>query len=107
MTVIKRDRQSSKQDLITAIDKLVPLLLDQGEEDAVEDLKNAAQTLKKAKDGSDELFQAVDLIIDAFEGDHELNAYMMTRDSSEWTEAEELSVASSRVFTLARRMAKR
>ena len=47
---------------------------------------------------------AIEAIIDAFEGDHELIAYTHQRDSREWTEVEELSQASSRVITLARRM---
>ncbi len=106
MTVIKRDRGTTKLDLISAIEKLCPLLLDQGEEDAVKDLKDAAAKLKKAPDASKEATDAVEKIVDAFEGDHELMAYTLTRDTQEWTEAEELSQASSRVLSLARRMHK-
>lgn len=104
MTVIKRDRNATKSDLIQAIEKLCPLLMDQGEEDAVADLKSAATQLKNAADGSDQANEAVEKILDAFEGDHELMAYTMTRDTKEWTAAEELSVASSRVLSLVRRM---
>lgn len=104
MTVIKRDRNATKSDLLQAIEKLCPLLLDQGEKDAVEDLKNAATELRGAGDGSESANEAIEKIIDAFEGDHELMAYTMTRDTKEWTAAEELSVASSRVLSLARRM---
>lgn len=106
MTVIKRDRGTTKLDLITAIEKLCPLLLGQGEEDAVQDLIDAAAKLKKAADPSKEAADAIEKIIDAFEGDHELMAYTLTRDTQEWTEAEELSQASSRVLSLARRMHK-
>jgi signal transduction histidine kinase len=105
MTVIKRDRKDSAQDLVTAIDKLNPLLAEQGEHDAVADLKKIAGDLKRAQLGTDPFKAAVDALLDAFEGDHELIAYTHQRkDSSEWTPAEELAIASCRVLNLARRM---
>jgi len=105
MTVIKRDRKDSAQDLVAAIDKLSPLLAEQGEHDAVVTLKKVAGDLRRAQLGTANFVQAVDQLIDAFEGDHELIAYTHQRkDSTEWTAAEELAIASCRVLNLARRM---
>jgi len=105
MTVIKRDRKESSADLVVAIEKLAPLLENQGESDAVAELRTAGSNLKKAVPGSAEHKAAVTTIVDAFEGDHELIAYTFQRpNSTGWSEAEELSIASARVLNLARRM---
>lgn len=105
MTVIKRDRKNSSADLIVAIEKLIPLLQDQKEDDAISDLAKAQNLLRNAEPGSPDHNQAVSIIIDAFEGDHELAAYTHQRaGATDWTEFEELSLASSRVLSLARRM---
>lgn len=106
MTVIRRNRQDSCSDLIEAIDSLVPLLKDQEEEEAAGVLEAAALELKDAKPGSDKQKTAIANIIDAFEGDHELIAYTFQRENSanQWTEVEQLSHASARVLSLARRM---
>jgi hypothetical protein len=104
MTVIKRDRRSTSQDLINAVDKLCDLLYDQKETEAIADLQHAVSQLKEAESGSQEQRKAVGRIVDAFEGDHELIAYTHQREGNQWTEVEELSQASSRVLSLARRM---
>lgn len=105
MTVIKRDRKDSALDLVTAIDKLNPLLAEQGEHDAVADLKKISGDLRRTQVGTDGFKKAVDDLIDTFEGDHELIAYTHQRkDTSEWTPAEELAIASCRVLNLAKRM---
>lgn len=104
MTVIKRDRKSTSHDLVQAIERLCWLLEDQKEHDAVKDLREAAAELEKSEAGSASQKQAVKKIIDAFEGEHELMAYTHHREGSQWTEVEELSLASSRVISLARRM---
>lgn len=46
------------------------------------------------------------MIVDAFEGEHELMAYTFQRDNAagQWTAAEVLSQASARVLSLARRI---
>ncbi|WP_132314554.1 hypothetical protein [Pseudobacteriovorax antillogorgiicola] len=82
-----------------AIDKLCLLLEGQGEHEAIVDL-NKAKDLLKTNDQK----AAIAIIIDAFEGDHELMAYTMQREGQQWTEVEELSQASSRVLSLARRI---
>ena len=104
MTVLKRDRKSSASDLVQALDKLIPLLASQNEDEAIKALTAAAEKLRKAESGSKDEREAVEAIVDAFEGEHELMAYTFQRDSNQWTEAEELSHASSRVITLARRI---
>lgn len=104
MTVIKRDRNSTNTDLIIAIEKLTGYLLKQDEDDAVNALNEATGLLRRHQPGTAEHRRAIDLIIDAFEGEHELMAYTFQRDTKEWTEVEELSNASSRVISLARRM---
>ena len=106
MTVIKRSRQDSSADLIAAIDALVPLLRDQKEAEAADALVAAAAALKSSKALSDSHKAAVNAIVDAFEGDHELISYTFQRNEGghQWTEVEELSQASSRVISLARRM---
>jgi hypothetical protein len=105
MTVIKRSRSTTTQDLVVAIEKLCPLLLQQKESEAVEDLQAAVKQLRTAKEGSESHKQAISSIVDAFEGDHELIAYTHQRDTDQWTEVEELSQLSSRVLSLARRLA--
>jgi hypothetical protein len=104
MTVIKRSRANTSQDLVAAIEKLCPLLENQKEFDAVVDLKKASIVIGKAQEGTEEHRAAVDAVIDAFEGDHELMAYTHQRDTDQWTEVEELSQQSSRVINLARRL---
>ena len=104
MTVIKRNQANTQSDLIEAIERLCVLLLGQKEDDAVADLRAAADALRGSQNGSKEQRAAIREIIDAFEGDHELIAYTHQRESDQWTEVEELSQASSRVLSLARRM---
>lgn len=106
MTVIKRSKQASGSDLTKALDELIPLLQDQKEDEAVADLRKALSGLESNEVGSPGFKDAVAIIVDAFEGDHELNAYTLLREGSEnrWTEAEILAHASNRVISLARRM---
>jgi hypothetical protein len=105
MTVIKRDRNASGKDLIEAIEKFSDLLETQSEDDAIADLRSAGQKLKSSQPGSTGHKDAVKTIIDAFEGDHELSAYILEKvDPSSWTESDELSVAATRVLNLARRL---
>jgi hypothetical protein len=107
MTVIKRSQKSSSADLITAVEKLIPYLKGQNEDEACVDLEKAADVLSKHETGSPEHKAAIDIIIDAFDGDHELGPYAMPRDSKgKWTDIEELSVAAARVINLARRLKK-
>ena len=106
MTIIKRSKAASGSDLVEAIEQLIPWLKDQDEQEACADLEKAASALKKETVGSDKHKDAVKAVVDAFEGDHELMAYTFQRDKGDdnWTEVEELSQASARVITLARRM---
>jgi hypothetical protein len=106
MTVLKRSQSDNVKALIESIQTLTPLLRNQKENDAADALDDAAKELTGATPGSPKLKEVVSIVIDAFEGDHELIAYTFQRESSagQWTEAEELSEASNRVLALARRM---
>ena len=105
MTVIKRTAANSVKDLLNAIDTLCPLLLDQKEGEAVDQLQEASRALSGSEQGTAEFKEAVGKIVDAFEGDHELIAYTFQRENpkGEWTLVEELNEASSRVLSLAKR----
>jgi ABC-type Fe3+ transport system substrate-binding protein len=103
MTVIKRDRQSSAKDLVTATEKFAQLLNDQGESEASEFLKGVAKQL--GSNSIDTQRSAGLSIIDAFEGDLELGSFVINKPNpNEWTEADELSQAATRVLNLARRL---
>ncbi len=106
MAVVKRDKSASTGDLMLAIERLVPLLKNQKEDDAIASLSDAVGLLRDAGPGTNSHKEAIEKIIDAFEGEYELMAYTFQRqgNDNEWTEADELSQASSRVLTLARRM---
>ena len=104
MTVIKRNRNTTRADLISGIEKLCLLLEDQNESEAIEALQSAKSALDESEPSSPEQKKAVLAIIEAFEGEHELMAYTLQREGNQWTEVEELSQASSRVISLARRM---
>ena len=106
MTVIKRDKGASSEDLVQAVKRFVILLKDQGEDEACEDLLEAADELAKNSVGTAMHKEAVSSILDAFEGEHELQAYTLSRNSdpSQWTVADELCDASTRVLSLARRL---
>jgi len=106
MAIIKRSRTDSTSDLIAAIRILVPLLQDQKENDAAKALEEASLLLGKGAPGDDQHRKAVSMIVDAFEGEHELISYTYHREGSagQWTEVEQLAEASSRVISLARRM---
>lgn len=101
MTVIKRARTTTHKELIDFLDRFLPLLESQGEDEAIEELKACKQLLSG---GDDEQQSALGRIIDAFDGDHELIAYTFQREGDQWTEVEELSHVSSRVLSLARRL---
>ena len=104
MTVIKKDRSDSSKDLIKAVEKLCVLLESQDEREAIKSLKEASEQLKSSQPGSAPFKEGVKKIIEAFEDEHELMAYTFQRGGKEWSEAEELSNASSRVITLAKRL---
>jgi hypothetical protein len=107
MTVIKRKTTDSNADLIAAIETLLPLLQSQNEAEAIASLREALEALRANKVGTPTHKKAIEQILDAFEGEHELKAYTFQRDSSgsQWTEVEQLSHASARVLSLVRRMA--
>ena len=108
MTVIKRDKNATNADLQAALTKLILLLKDQKEDEAVAVLGESLDELSRSSAGSAGQKHAAETIVEAFHGDLELISYTIQRDSSHdaWTEVEELSQASSRVLSLARRILK-
>lgn len=105
MTVIKRDRGSSKDSLVKELVKFCDLLMGQGEDDAVRDLNKAREILEKSSIGDDDHNLAMTLIKEAFGDEHELEAYTVARDNKgQWGDAEELSIVSTRVLNLVKRL---
>ena len=105
MTVIKRDRGSSKESLLQELEKFCDLLLGQGEDDAVRDLRKAQEIFKKSELGSDDHKMAVALINEAFGDEHELQAYTVARDrGGDWGDPEELALVSTRILNLIKRL---
>ena len=105
--VIKKSKKSSTADLRSAMTKLIYLLEGQKEDEAVADLRIALSDIEKYQVESAEFQAALKLIIEAFEGEHELNAYTYKRDKEDqWTEVEELYLASTSVLNLVRRLLK-
>ncbi|MEZ4740987.1 MAG: hypothetical protein R3B45_00825 [Bdellovibrionota bacterium] len=79
---------------------------DQNENDA-EDLRIAATDLGRYSIGSTEFNTAIDLVMNSYEGDHELFAYTHRRkgaDDGDWTPADQLYMASTKVLNLATRL---
>ncbi len=107
-TVIKRSQKSSSDDLVKAIGEFCALLEGQNEDDAIADLKGAGEVLLTSQPQEPSHREAIRVIIDAFEGDHELAAYTLhkSKDPGSWTVADQLCAASSRVLSLAKRMAR-
>ena len=107
--VRKKDKQSSAKDLKTALNRLIGLLHEQGEDEAVSDLRIAMQNLMQYPHGSREFNSGLSLITEAFEGDHELKAYTFQRDkqNDQWSDADDLFLASTSVISLVRRLSAR
>lgn len=107
-SVLKKTKQSSVNDLVTALDKFMDLLKGQKEMDAVEDLQVVSADLQKFQPDDQEFQAALKQLLEAYDGDHELRAYTLRRKKADddWTEAEELYLASIEVLNLANRLTK-
>ena len=104
MTVIKRDRKASSEDLVKAIGEFVVLLRTQKEDEAIVDLNRAAALIGASEPDSDDFSKGISIVLDAFNGDHELIAYTLAKLTNDWTIADQLAMASTRVLNLAKRM---
>ncbi len=105
MTVIKRGKQESSKDLLTALDEFMGLLEDQDEGDAIAHLKAASDKLRNAKADSPQHSEAAKSIVEAFEGEHELGGYILSRaNPDEWDITQQLSQSGTRVLNLAKRL---
>ena len=107
-SVLKKTKQTSVNDLLTALDKFMDLLKGQKEFDAVEDLQIVSADLKKYQPDEKEFQSALKNLLEAYDGDHELRAYTLRRKKADddWTEAEDLYLASIDVLNLTNRLTK-
>jgi hypothetical protein len=105
MVTKKKDKKNSVSDLVEALNKFIYLLEGQKEDEAAEDLRIACRELQNYLPGSSEFTTAINLIHEAFEGEHDLKVYTIRRERADdgWSEAEELYLASINVLNLARR----
>ena len=107
MTVVrKKSRSSSSEDLKAAMIRLTELLDGQKEQEAADDLRTFLRVLEENQPQSAEFQGALAKVVDAFEGDHELNAYTYKREKKDdsWSAADDLFLASTSVITLVRRL---
>ena len=107
VAVIKRKKKHSIRDLIVAIDRFVYLLEGQKEEEAIKDLLAAQSVIKANASDTKPFKEALQLVLDSYEDLHELSAYTdlpKDKEASEWSEAEELYLASIEVLNLVRRL---
>lgn len=107
--VLKKTKASSVKDLVSALEKFMHLLEKQEEDDAVKDLANIKEKLG-ALTPEEEAFQdSLKELLDCYHGDHELEAYTLRRKKKDddWSEAEELYLASIEVLNLIERLTKK
>ena len=103
MVVIRRDKKSSTQDLVSAIEKFCSLLINQKEEEASEQLLDCARELE-ADSSAVNVSSICKKIMKIFQ-DQELDVYMQSKiNYSSWTDSDELLEACSRVYTLVKRL---
>ena len=106
--VKKRKKKSSVIELSDALFYFADLLDGQKEGEAAEDLRKGAEGLVNSPADDVEIFKIANNVLEAFSGEHELEAYMFERNQDDekfiWGEADELYLASTKVFHLARRI---
>lgn len=104
MAVVKKKLVSS-QELVEAIERFVPLLAGQNEDEAVQLMRELIDQLREQEAEGQQFKDAVQKVIEAFDGELELIAYTLkSSDGKNWSEADELAVVSNRVLALARRL---
>lgn len=104
MAVVKKKSVSS-QELIEAIERFVPLLAGQKEDEAVQFMREIIDQLQEHGSDDQLVKDNAQKVIEAFDGELELIAYTLkSSDGQSWSEADELAVASNRVLALARRL---
>lgn len=102
--VRKRSKVDSATELVAAIGEFTQLLRDEGEDDAAVDLEKAGNFVKAASPDSSEFKQAISAVKECFDGEHELMAYTMRKaKDGEWTSADLLFLASTKVTGILRR----
>ena len=103
MAIIRRDKRSSVQDLVLAIEKFCSLLIKQKENEASAQLLDCAGELK-SDSSPDEVRDIAKKILQIFQ-DQELDVYMKSKiNYASWTDSDDLLEACSRVYTLVKRL---
>jgi hypothetical protein len=104
--VRKRTLESSQHRLCISVRRFIELLEEQNENEAVIDLNTSLSKLEEHGNNSDELRLALESILEAFDGDHELSSYMLEskKGAATWGAKEELHLASTEVFAAVKRM---
>ena len=109
MTVVRKRKQgASVSELVRAMKQFLILLEAQEELDAAKDLNKALNLLNSGKEDLKAQLEALEIINDAFEGEHELGAYTVASKSKEgtWDDREALYLASTSVISLTNRIKK-
>jgi hypothetical protein len=103
MAPVKRKTAShSVADLVRSLHRFIELLDDEDDE-AADVLKGIAGVVESNATGSDPFKDAIQQLLEAYDGDLELRAYTTRRKDAEWTPAEALYLASVDVLNLAKR----
>ena len=109
MTIRIRKPQNSMQELCASLERFCTLLQTQKEVAAVAQLREILGQLTQKELASVLQDEAIEAIVESFEGEHELAAYTLhkTKDPEAWTEADELFLVSTEVWNLVRRLRRR
>ena len=106
-TTKKKTQQDTHSDLLTALLQFIDLLEGQKEADAVRDLRQASEELAKHDPAAEEYKAALAVVLESFTGEHELDAYTLPGEShGNWSERDDLYLASSKVLNLVKRLVK-
>lgn len=109
MTVVrKRKQNSSISELTRALKQFMTLLEAQGELDAAKDLNQALKLLNPSKADTSHQLEGLQIIHEAFEGEHELEVYTAPSKNKDgvWDDREALYLASTSVLSLTNRLKK-
>ncbi|MDD9949950.1 MAG: hypothetical protein OXT67_00120 [Zetaproteobacteria bacterium] len=107
MQTIRRKKQDSLQTLKPLLLEFAQLVAGEGEEQAAQELEGIARLIpgSKASEKSTCVSQICARLQEAFEGEHELNAYLFRRDDfSQWSKQEDLYLSASKIWALCQRL---
>lgn len=107
-TVRKKTLAASKEDLAINLHKFAFLLEKEKEKEAATELRQIADDLTVSSATQTEIKQLLESLLEAYSGDHELDAYTIRREISagSWSSSEELYLVSVQVLNLTKRILK-